>query len=282
MSDRFSESDTDFELVEGRSYDRLVGSLGHDHPRASFASEVSHDIGIGHRFADAVITRVVRETKCTRSFEFVMTDGTTLCAKPGQFAPIRVTINGQPHERFYAISSLVARGDAPRFTVRRVRSGLVSNWCHDELKTGARIEIGPAQGSFQLLPGRAPIIFLAAGIGVAPIFPLCKEALVYGGRRIRMVVIDRARSNVVFAEQLRGLAAWCGDRFELSAKFTGPRAASAKMIAAQFAGLVRADLYICGSAGFIDAAIEAAVRAHIARDRIFINDRSAIEASLNL
>jgi ferredoxin-NADP reductase len=283
MSDRFSESDADFEIVEGRSYDHLVGSLGHDNPRIGFASEVSHDVGARHRFADAVITKVVRETRCTRSFEFVITNDTaTFCPRPGQFASIRFIVNGQPHERFYAISSLVARGDAPRFTVRRVRSGLISNWCHDQLKEDARIEIGPAQGSFQLLPGRAPIIFLAAGIGIAPIFPLCKEALMYGGRRIRMVVIDRARSNAVFAEQLRGLATWCGDRFELSEKFTGSRAASAKMIAAQFAGLAWADLYICGPAGFIDTAIDAAIRTGIARDRIFINDRDAIEASLNL
>lgn len=225
---------------------------------------------------DALIVRVTRETENTRSFEFKPLGAKALALRPlpGQFVPLRVKIDGAVHERCYAISSLAARGDVPRITIKRVPSGLVSNWCHDELKAGMTVSIGPVAGRFRLRPGKAPLVFMAAGIGIAPLFPMFKEALLFGRRAITLMIFDRDAESAVFLKSIRALVRKHAPRLQLAEVYVGHAGVvSQAQVEQKLAGLSGADVYMCGPAGFMQCAEAAAQFVGVSPDRIFINAR---------
>lgn len=227
-------------------------------------------------FHEARITRVIRETENCRSFEFAVEGALARVfrPKPGQFVPIRFDIGGASHERCYAISSLVARGDTPRFTVKRVPFGLVSNYCNDELKAGMAVSIGRCMGRFRLRAGKGPIVLMAAGVAIAPMLPILKEAVLSGRRQIKMMIFEREEKSAIFLKALRTLARQYADRLTLAEIYAGAcGVVGAEAIEAQLAGLSKADVYLCGPVGFMECAEAAALSAGIAERRIFINAR---------
>jgi 3-ketosteroid 9alpha-monooxygenase subunit B len=229
-------------------------------------------------FRAARITGIVRETDDSMSFEFELSDGQGFHPLPGQFIAIRVEIEGRDHERCYAVSSLVSRGEVPRFTVKRVPAGRVSNWCHDHLRLGARIRISPPTGQFRLHPLNAEhAVFMAAGIGVAPIFPMIKEALLFSERSIRIMIFDRDESSAPFLAQLREFADRYRDRLDLTEIYVG-RAGEVRqdVIAVHLAGTCDASAYMCGPPEFMRRAEAAAVSRGLCEDRIFVNSNAAI------
>ena len=232
------------------------------------------------RFSEVGITRVIQETAECRSFEFDPGNLASFDPRPGQFIPVRVKIGHIFHERCYAVSSLVARGDAPRFTVKRVPGGLVSNWCHDELKRGTSVSIGQPAGQFgPRATTQASLVFLAAGIGIAPILPMFKEAALIGNHTIKLMIFDRDDVSAPFLQVLRDLAHSHSQRVTLVEIYTGPRGTvDQKVVEKHLAQMPDADILMCGPAGFTQCAENAALAAGIRQDRIFVNDRAEIPA----
>ena len=233
-------------------------------------------------FRAACITGVVRETDDCASFEFEVSDGRIFHPLPGQFIAIRFEIEGQDYERCYAVSSLVSRGEVPRFTVKRVPSGRVSNWCHDHLRPGARIRVGPPTGQFRLSALNAErAVFMAAGIGMAPILPMIREALLFSERAIRVMIFDRDETSAPFRALLRGLAEQYRDRFDLTEAYVGTAGeVQQAVIADHLAGACDASVYMCGPPEFMRRAEAAAVAAGLCEDRIFVNSNAAIPSLL--
>lgn len=229
-------------------------------------------------FGTALITRVVRETHECSSYEFVLPAAglDTFRPKPGQFVPLRVTIAGQTHQRYYAISSLVSHAEPPQMTIKRVGGGLVSNWCHDELRPGMTVTIGPPMGNFGLRREDGPALFMAAGIGLAPIFPMFKQALLTTPCSIRLVIFDRDAQAVAFLGILRKLARQFSGRLELIESYSGSEAASPQQLRRQFEAAPDSLAYVCGPPGFLQCATSAAAATGFARDRLLINARDEI------
>lgn len=220
------------------------------------------------------ITRVLRETAECRSFEFTVLGAAarTFKPKPGQFIRIHAPIAGAVHERAYAVSCFAARGDTPRFTVKLIPSGLVSTWCHRRLQRGMRLVITEPTGPFYLVPGSNPLAFLAAGIGIAPIFPMVQAALHTRRRTVRLATFNRDETSAVFRKELRALARKHADLFQLTEVYDdGAGTAPPEAIAAQFQGLSDPTLYMCGPPGFLELAEREARAAGIARAHTFSN-----------
>lgn len=97
--------------------------------------------------------------------------------KAGQFVPLRVTIDGVVHERCYSPTSR-PQARTVSLGVKRQPNGKVTNWLHDQLKSGDVVELGEAGGEF-LLPGSPlrKLLLIAGGSGVTPILSLAREAL---------------------------------------------------------------------------------------------------------
>lgn len=96
---------------------------------------------------------------------------------PGQFVPLRLTIGGIVHERYYSVTS-APQSDLVQLTVKRLPNGRISRYLHDELAIGTVVELGQAQGDF-VLPAQVPsrMLMLAGGAGITPIYSLITDAL---------------------------------------------------------------------------------------------------------
>ncbi|MFG1360991.1 ferredoxin--NADP reductase [Xanthobacter pseudotagetidis] len=225
----------------------------------------------------ARIESIVEEAEDVRSFafRFVGEAPATHLGLPGQFAPFRFRIGDGHHERFYAISSLPQLGEAPCFTVKRKPDGLVSGHCMDRLAPGDLVAVGPARGGFRLQPGNAPVVFLAGGIGIAPIFPLIRFALLCTQRPVAVVLFERNAARQAFLPALQGLAVRHRGRMSLHGAFGAGPPAMDRALAGVLDPTSAQHVYMCGPAGFLDAAGACVRAAGHPASRIFANDRDA-------
>lgn len=126
----------------------------------------------------------------------------------GQYLTLRKTIDGQDLRRSYSICAGVDDGEL-RVGVRKVRSGMFSNWINDHLRAGDTISVMPPQGRFfvPLAPAaRRHHLGIAGGSGITPILsilktvmvrePLSSFTLIYGNRALR---------STMFKEELEDL-----------------------------------------------------------------------------
>jgi ferredoxin-NADP reductase/nitrite reductase/ring-hydroxylating ferredoxin subunit len=129
--------------------------------------------------------------------------------RPGQHVTVRTPGLGKLL-RSYSLSA-PPNGESLRISVRRVPTegrGIASKHLHQYLQVGAEIELSSPAGEFCLPEQDRPAVFIAAGVGITPLFCMLKARqlqqrtapawLFYGVRAI---------DDVFRAEELRSLAA---------------------------------------------------------------------------
>ncbi|MBE9008953.1 FHA domain-containing protein [Pseudanabaenaceae cyanobacterium LEGE 13415] len=120
--------------------------------------------------------RIIDETPDTKTFCFVAEPAIQFCYLPGQFVNIEIEIDNQTIIRPYSISSSPTRPYHLSITVKRVPSGLVSNWLHDHFKMGDRIKLlGGAMGKFTCVPTvPSKLLLISAGSGITPMMSMLR------------------------------------------------------------------------------------------------------------
>lgn len=95
----------------------------------------------------------------------------------GQFLTIRIPDDAGGHVlRNYTVSSSPKQSGTYRITVKReaalsenMPQGLSSCWLHDEIETGAVLEIDTPRGAFKLdMQSTRPVLLLSGGVGLTP------------------------------------------------------------------------------------------------------------------
>ena len=123
--------------------------------------------------------------------------------RPGQYLTLRrYTAEGTEERRSYSICAPV--GAAPRVGVRRVDTGLFSEWLVDRVKPGDEIEVGPPSGSFspELEPGTHHGL-IAAGSGITPVLSIASSLLAaHPDVRVTLLYGNRRTDTVMFTEEL--------------------------------------------------------------------------------
>ena len=203
------------------------------------------------------MSKVIDETKDARSFWLRPPHGLEEFFKflPGQFLTFRVPYNGKEIDRSYSISSIPADGPELRVCVKRVPSGICSNWLNDHLKAGDQIEASRPAGRFFLQETERPLVFVAGGSGITPCISLVKFALYKTQRRVKLVFANRDLSSAIYHQELEALASSYADRFvyinHLDSE-TGFLTDSA--LKEHFNIWALAHVYICGPAPLMDLA----------------------------
>ena len=106
---------------------------------------------------------------------------------PGQYITVRAPkSDGSTTMRNYSLSDKPGN-DYFRISVKRefgtkaeTPNGYMSNKLHDEIEVGDLIELGPPCGDFFLKISHhndCPLVLLAGGIGITPIFSIMKSAI---------------------------------------------------------------------------------------------------------
>jgi ferredoxin-NADP reductase len=126
--------------------------------------------------------------------------------RAGQFVPVRVNVNGQPHVRCYSISSSPEVRGYFEISVRR--QGLVSSTLHALLRPGASVSLGKPAGQFVYPAGDdRPIALLAGGVGITPLLSMLRYAVATDPLRpVTLLYSVRTAHDVAFASELQMIA----------------------------------------------------------------------------
>jgi CDP-4-dehydro-6-deoxyglucose reductase, E3 len=163
-----------------------------------------------------VATREV--TPWVRELEFERLDGKPSTHRPGQW--VRAVLPPKDEDgridRAFSYSS-IADG-TPRFKllVARVIDGLGSQWLH-QAKVGDQVPMRGPSGTFVRDPKNRATLFVASGIGFAPIRPMFQEAVARDAKEPMWLLFGaRTPDEIPFADELAQWATRPNFRIEVS------------------------------------------------------------------
>jgi 3-ketosteroid 9alpha-monooxygenase subunit B len=220
------------------------------------------------------VSAVVDETADARSIVFALpeSDRALFAHRPGQFLTLRIPseLTGSV-ARSYSISSAPGDGSDIKVTVKRTPGGYASNWICDNVAVGMRLASLPPSGRFTPASLDADLLLCAAGSGITPMLSILTAALTRGNGRIVLYYANRHERSVIFADDLRRLAAEHPERLVvihwLETLQGLPNSAAVHAALAPYAGF---DSFVCGPGPFMDAATTALRAVGTPQERIHI------------
>ena len=151
------------------------------------------------------------------SFELVPEDGQPLAPfLPGQFLTFRLDLPSKqgsttPVVRCYSLSD-APQAESYRVTIKRApaagTSGHASHYFHDEIKVGSLLQSRAPGGHFHLDRSLTPVVLIAGGIGITPMFSMLNWVVQQQPERELWLFYEvRHAAELVMAPQLEALAA---------------------------------------------------------------------------
>lgn len=129
--------------------------------------------------------------------------------KPGQFLTIHVPIDKKVYKRAYSFSSNPYTDKDLKITIKRVEKGLVSNYVHDNLKIGDKLEVDDPAGTFCINPSsksKKQYVLFAGGSGVTPMFSIVKSVLTEEkDSKVLLVYANQNMESIIFHEEIKTL-----------------------------------------------------------------------------
>ena len=166
-------------------------------------------------YIDHEVFRIEQESGSIASFYLRRADGKAPASySPGQFLPIRLAVPKQSElaARTYTISDEPTAGHYRLSIKREGDDALVSNFFHDQVKVGTRLEAMAPRGKFVLdSSSDRPVVLISAGVGITPMVAMAnftvKEGLRTRNFRRTYFVHGSRNSRVhAFADHIRHLA----------------------------------------------------------------------------
>jgi ferredoxin-NADP reductase len=190
----------------------------------------------------------------------------------GQHYVVRLTApDGYTASRSYSIASAPDPSDEFEITVERLEEGEVSTFLHDVVEPGDELEVRGPIGKFFVWDGESPALLVGGGSGVVPLMAMLRHARRTGKSDIvRMVVSVRTPEDALFADELPGPEATV---VHTRVAPPGNPRPPGRITLADLAPAVAsvgpdAKVFVCGSAGFCDAATDLLRQAGVPVERI--------------
>ena len=144
-------------------------------PRARLLGEVDADMIWRQGKLPLRCVHVVQETHNVKTFHFVAEPAKVFSYCPGQFLTLDLPIGGKVLRRSYSISASPSRPHSLSLTVKRVQTGVASNWLHDNLQVGARLFADGPNGKFTCMGEEGgPYLFISGGSGITPVMAMTR------------------------------------------------------------------------------------------------------------
>lgn len=211
------------------------------------------------------VREVVPENEHVRTLvlEQVGGSGSGASYLAGQFLTLHLPLApGRVVSRSYSVSSCPATDAHMMVTVKREPDGEGSNWLYLNATPGTCLEASPATGNFVLDDTDRPLQLFAAGVGVTPIFSLCKYALNTTRRTIWLHYTCQSPAHAIFAAQLEQLRRQNTDRLHITIHYSDTAGrlepGDVKDHLRDAADSIR---YICGPGPYIEMIRDTAVAA---------------------
>ena len=211
------------------------------------------------------VTDIERESESVISVYLADPDGRGVPpAQPGQFLTLRLPIDRGRKSILRSYSLSGAPGASTyRVSVKREPHGAGSQFVHDRVRRGDRLDVAAPRGTFILRPSDAPVLLLSAGVGATPVLAML-HALSdsKSSREVSWLHGARNRADEPFAAESRSLlqALPSGHRYVCySRPGPGDAAANDYQTAGRLTASVLAtldlprdsDAYICGPTEFM-------------------------------
>jgi len=217
------------------------------------------------------VVDVVEETADAKSISFAVPAGAAekFEYKPGQFLTLAVPSDRTGvAARCYSLSSSPHDDGPLTVTVKRTADGYASNWIYDNLKIGDTMRVLPPSGIFTPASLDADLLLFAGGSGVTPVMSIIRTALAEGSGRIVVLYANRDEWSVIFAREMRELAAAYPERLQITHWLESVQGIpSQEQIAAFMRPYLSYDVFACGPAPFMKAVIDVAKEAGLPRSQ---------------
>ncbi|HEY0286590.1 MAG TPA: NO-inducible flavohemoprotein [Pseudomonas sp.] len=119
----------------------------------------------------------VRESAEISSFYFSPADGKPILDFiAGQYIGMQLFLDGEEIRRNYSLSALGGNNQY-RISVKREPGGRASNYLHDKLHVGDRINLFTPAGDFTLAHNDKPLVLISGGVGITPTLAMLEAAL---------------------------------------------------------------------------------------------------------
>lgn len=194
---------------------------------------------------------------------------------PGQHYVVRLTApDGYVAQRSYSIASAPSDPLLELF-VERLDDGEVSPFLADDVQPGDRLRVRGPIGGWFVWRGDTRALGLAGGSGVVPLVSMLRHARDVGAQDLLTLIVSaRTLATLPYVDELRDfgalLALTGADALPARQDVAGRPAG--RLSAADLAGLIRpeadAQYFVCGSAGFAEAASVLLAGAGVPVDRV--------------
>ena len=216
-----------------------------------------------------VATVVDRRPETSRATTFRLRLDAPLGQRAGQHVVVRLTApDGYTAQRSYSVASPPDDGIEFELTVERLEGGEVSMFLHDVVEPGDELDVRGPIGGWFAWDGATPALLVGGGSGVVPLMAMLRLA-----RRtsradlLRLVVSARSPDLLFYADELPGP--------ETTVVFTrsvppGHERAPGRLVMDDVPLPIADDVtaYICGSAGFAEAASTVLLDVGVPAERI--------------
>jgi ferredoxin-NADP reductase len=210
---------------------------------------------------NATVLEIRDETPRAKTFRLALAEPSTHLA--GQHFVVRLTApDGYTATRSYSVASPPDGTNELELTVERLEGGEVSTFLHDELVVGDDLEVRGPIGGWFVWQGDTPALLIGGGSGLVPLMAMLRLARRTGrADAVKLVVSARTPDDLYYADELPGP--------ETTIVFTRKTPSS---FARRPGRLTAGDLpeiapgavaYVCGSAGFADAATDLIIDAGV-------------------
>jgi 3-ketosteroid 9alpha-monooxygenase subunit B len=218
------------------------------------------------------VVGVVAETRDAMSLELVAESGEPLPYRPGQFLTLRIPSDRTGSvARSYSLSSAPHEGGPLKVTVKRTVGGYGSNWLCDNANAGMSIDSLPPAGVFTPESLDTDLLLFAAGSGITPVLSILKSTLAQGNGRCTLIYANRDEESVIFADELRALAAEYPHRLVILHWLESVQGLpAARSLTDLIAAWSDREIFVCGPGAFMDAVVSAARDLGVDRDRVHV------------
>ena len=190
----------------------------------------------------------------------------------GQHHPITVEINGRRYERTYSLTQLDTQHVL--LTAKKVEKGIVSNWLFEHAQVGEVIEFGRPYGDMLLPQVVSPLILVAAGSGITPMYSLIQALAAnqqLDRQPVHLMYWVKKNADVAFKQQFEQLAQQYPD-FKFDVFYTQEVPADARLNNEYLhiiKSLEQSTVYVCGPSGFVATAEQLFEQAKVLKSEAF-------------
>jgi ring-1,2-phenylacetyl-CoA epoxidase subunit PaaE len=205
--------------------------------------------------------------------------------KPGQFVTLHFNIDNQTHKRAYSFSSNPYTDKDLKVTIKKVDKGLVSNYVHNNLKVGDKLDFDNPTGMFYVEPKNATkkqYVLFAAGSGITPMFSIVKSVLSQDDTsKILLIYANKDMDSIIFHKEVNELQKKHKENFAVEHIIGANKSHIGKYHKGRVSGALlntifskyKIDLHqnefmICGPSGYMDAVQAILQENNIAKEKI--------------